>query len=111
MSSALRYQGIKNIEESHHLSCAKQLFNRVWDLMLKENRTEAEVDEMIHAAHASRYHWGVVGTELNAARGDWQLSRAYAVIGNGESALYYAKRCFELCLTYALGAFDTGYAH
>ena len=30
---------------------------------------------MIHAAHASRYHWSQVGTKANLARGEWQVSR------------------------------------
>ena len=48
---------------------------------------------MIHAAHASRYHWGQVGTKANLARGEWQVSRVYTVLGRAEPALYHAHRC------------------
>jgi len=51
---------------------------------------------MIHAAHASRYHWGEVGEQVNLARGEWQVSRVYAVLGRGEPALYHARRCLEI---------------
>src|SRR4051812_28011006 len=33
------------------------LFNHTWTLLEKENRTPDEDDEMVHAAHASAYHW------------------------------------------------------
>ena len=38
---------------------------------------------MIHAAHASRFHWSrAEGAEsVNLARGEWQCSRVYAVAG------------------------------
>ena len=51
---------------------------------------------MIHAAHASRYHWGEVGDDVNLARGEWQCSRVYAVLGRGEPALWHARRCVEI---------------
>lgn len=51
---------------------------------------------MLHAAHASRYHWGEVGEKVNLARGEWQVSRVYAVLGRGEPALYHARRCVEI---------------
>ena len=40
---------------------------------------------MIHAAHASRYHWSQVGTKANLARGEWQVSRVYTVLGRVRS--------------------------
>ena len=51
---------------------------------------------MIHAAHASRYHWGEVGDDGNLARGEWQCSRVYAVLGRAEPALWHARRCVEI---------------
>ena len=48
---------------------------------------------MIHAAHASRYHWSQVGTKANLARGEWQVSRVYTVLERAEPALYHAHRC------------------
>jgi hypothetical protein len=76
---------------------AVDLFNRVWTLLEKPDRTPAEVDELIHAAHASRYHWIAAGTTINACRGEWQCSRVYAVLRRAEPALWHARRALELC--------------
>src|SRR5207247_1686951 len=48
-------------ERQWHRRMAVQLFNSTWDLMAKKRRTKDEDDRMIHMAHASRYHWSVVG--------------------------------------------------
>ena len=66
---------------------AVDLFNHVWTLLEKTDRTPMQDDEMLHAAHASRYHWGEVGEPVNFARGEWQCSRVYAVLGRAEPAL------------------------
>jgi hypothetical protein len=73
------------------------LFNHVWTLMETPERTPAQDDEMIHAAHASRHHWAAVGTDANLARGEWQVSRVYATLGRGEPAIYHAERCLAYC--------------
>src|SRR5215207_7567297 len=60
-------------------------------------RTPEQDDELIHTAHASRHHWALVGTAANLARGEWQLSRVYTVLGRGEPALHHAGRCLAYC--------------
>ena len=72
---------------------AVDLFNFVWTLLEKRERTAEEDDATIHAAHASRHHWAEVGTTVNLARGEWQCSRVYATLGRAEPALYHARRC------------------
>ena len=52
---------------------------------------------MLHLVHASRFHWGVVGTPANQAIGDWQISRAYALVGQPNLALRFAKSSLEIC--------------
>jgi hypothetical protein len=76
---------------------AVDLFNRTWSLMELAERTPEQDDEMIHSAHASRHHWAAVGTGVNLARGEWQISRVYVTLGRGEPALYHAGRCLEYC--------------
>lgn len=71
-------------------------FNRVWELLELPTRTQAEVDEMIHAAHVSCYVWSQVGAPANGARGEWQCARVYATLGRAEPALWHARRCLEL---------------
>jgi DNA-binding transcriptional MerR regulator len=76
---------------------AADCFNKTWTLMEKADRTREDDDEMIHCAHASRYHWGEIGTAANRARGEWQCSRVYTVLGRAEPALHHARRCLEIC--------------
>ena len=90
---------------------AAGLFNRVWELLGKPDRGAGDDDEMVHAAHASRYHWGAAGEPVHWARGEWQCSRVYAVLGRFEPALHHAERCLELAAHYDLGPFDMGAAH
>ena len=72
------------------------LFNYTWTLLENPDRTPEQDDEMLHAAHASRYHWGEVGEPVNLSRGEWQVARVYCVLGRAEPALYHARRCVEL---------------
>ena len=90
---------------------AVQLFNRVWELMEKLDRTRDEDDEMLHAAHASRYHWGIVGQPVNRARGEWQISRVYTVLGRSEPGIAHAKRCLEICEEDGIADWDLAYAY
>ena len=90
---------------------AKDLFNRVWDLLEQEDRTPEDDDTMLQAAYASRFHWGEVGEPVNWARGEWQISRVNSVLGRVDAAYYHARRCLELCQENALSAFDEGYAY
>jgi hypothetical protein len=90
---------------------AAGLFNSTWTLLTKEPRTADEVDSMIHAAHASRHHWAAVGGPEHRARGEWQCSRVYAVLGRGEPALWHARRCLEICEANGIGDWDLAFAH
>ena len=99
------------IDPAAHRQLAVSLFNHVWKLIEKPERTREENDEMIHAAHASRWHWGLVGTPVNFARGEWQISRVYAVLARGEAALVHALRSLELCQAHGIGGFDLAYAY
>jgi hypothetical protein len=89
---------------------AARLFNVVWELMERE-RTAAEDLAMVHAAHASRHHWTAAGGPVNWARGEWQVSRVYSLLGRVEAALWHGRACLALVEEHELGAFDRGYAH
>lgn len=52
---------------------------------------------MLHLAHASRYHWGIIGTPRNQAVGDWQLARVYSAVGDSELSLKFALSCLASC--------------
>jgi hypothetical protein len=99
------------IEADVQRSLAADLFNYCWDLIEKEDRSDRETDLMIDAAHASRFFWEAVGEPVNHARGEWQISRAYAVAGRPEPALHHAKRSREICEANGIGDFDLAYAY
>lgn len=94
-----------------HKKFAVELFNLVWELMEKEERTPEDSDKMLHAAHASRYHWGEIGTPLEFGRGEWQVSRVYSILKRPRSALFHAERCLEICTVNGIGDFDLAFAY
>ena len=98
-------------EIDFHEKMAKSLFNRTWDLMDKKKRIPEEDVEMIHTVHASAYHWSKIGNPLNFQRGEWQISRVYAVLGFPESCLYHAKRCLDLTEKHNIKDFDLSFAY
>ena len=92
---------------------AAQLFNETWRLLELENRSRDDDDRMIHMAHASRYHWGHApgATPANLARGEWQISRVYAVLGRPEPALHHARRVLDICQENGIGDWDLAFAY
>lgn len=92
---------------------AAQLFNETWRLMEQEDRTREDEDRIVHTAHASRYHWEQVPTATPAhlARGEWQISRVYAVLGRAEPALHHAGRVLDLCREHGIGDWDLAFAY
>jgi DNA-binding transcriptional MerR regulator len=94
------------LDSAAHRRLGVELFNFTWTLIEKADRTPAEVDEMIHAAHASRYHWSKAGTNANLGRGEWQVARVYSVLGRAEPATWHATRC----LAYVEAAIAAGEA-
>jgi hypothetical protein len=95
-----------------HKKLGIELFNYTWELLDKPQRTREEADTMIHAAHASRFHWEKGGgTAVNLARGEWQVSRVYAVLERAEAARYHGQRCLELCQENGIADFDLAFAY
>ena len=103
--------GESQFTEGEHRKFAIALFNLTWSLLDKKDRTKQDNDRMLNAAHASRFHWGEIGTPLEFERGDWQISRVYSVLKRGEPAIYHAERCLELCKANNIGDFDLAFAY
>ena len=101
----------KEFTEEEHKKLGIDLFNLTWSLLDKKDRTKEEDDKMVHAAHASRFHWGEIGTPLEFERGEWQISRVYSTLKRSESALYHAKRCLDICKENNIGDFDIAFAY
>jgi DNA-binding transcriptional MerR regulator len=98
-------------ERESHRHWGKTLFNDTWRLMEKEDRTPDEDAQMIHQAHASAYHWLQAGTPAHHARGHWQCSRVYCVLGRGEPALYHARFVLDICQRHGIGDWDLAFAY
>ncbi len=94
------------LDDAAHRQLGVDLFNRTWTLLEEPARTTPQDDEMLHTAHASRYHWGEVGTAAHLARGEWQCARVYSALGRGEPALHHARRCLALCEAEGVGDWD-----
>jgi hypothetical protein len=94
-----------------HRKQAVENFNKTWDLLEQKNRTREDDLEMIHTAHASRFHWEKAGGPLNYARGEWQISRVYSILNMGDSALLHAEHSLYLCIENGFGDFDLAFAY
>ncbi len=94
-----------------HKKLAVDLFNHTWELLDKPDRTPADDDRMVHAAHASRFHWGEVGKPLHFERGEWLVSRVYAVLKRPGPALHHAGRCLDICRENDIAGFDIAFAY
>jgi DNA-binding transcriptional MerR regulator len=97
------------VEERRQL--AKDLFNETWSLLETPDRTPAQELRMLHMAHASRFHWGEVGTAENVCVGEWQVARVYTVLGRVEPALFHAERCMDVCRAERFDDWKLAYAH
>jgi hypothetical protein len=90
---------------------AVDAFNLTRQLLDKPDRSPAETDHMIHAAHASRFHWQSAGDVVNWLRGDWLLAHVYTRLDQPQIALRFARLCLEQCETNHIGDFDLAYAY
>ena len=93
---------MKPAELNFHRKTAIACFNEAWDYLDKKRRSPEDDLKMLQLAHASRYHWGLVGNPSNLATGDWQLSRVYATLNEPALATRYAQSSLELCKKYRL---------
>jgi hypothetical protein len=102
-----------DLARATHRAVGVALYNHVWTLLKESDRSPDEIDEMIHAAHASRYHWSLAEgtTEANLGRGEWLCARVYAVLGRGEPALWHARRCVDHVSTGAGADWDLAAAY
>ncbi len=89
------------------------LFNGTWDLIDKADRTLADDAQMLHSAHASYYLWSQVeGCQpVNLARGEWQVSHVYALLGMGAPALLFAKTSMDTIQQNGIGDFDLAFGY
>lgn len=79
-----------------HRWFAVECNNIAWDLVEQSYRSKADSERMIHAAHASCFHWMHAGSALHQQRAQCLLTTVYVRLGSVEAALRHAKKCLEL---------------
>lgn len=90
---------------------AVDLFQATWALLDRDDRSADDDAAMVNAAHASLHHWSAVGGPEHRARGEWQVSRVYSVLGWAEPAMWHAVRCLAICDEHGLVDWDRAFAH
>lgn len=100
-----------HVSNEMHEASAKLCFNQTWELLEKTDRSADENDLMLHRAHCSMHHWLHIGQPKHYARGNWLLSRVYAVVGQGDLAIHFGRKCATMCDDHDLSPFDRAYAH
>lgn len=68
---------------------AAQANNSAWRLSELKTRTEAQNQEMLHAAHAAMHLWSIVGNDNNRAHAIQLLAQVHALLGNASQAQTY----------------------
>jgi hypothetical protein len=103
---------VAGLDRKEHRRIGAAMFNEVWRLMEAPDRTTEQDDRMVHMAHASRLHWEQAGGgPENLARGEWQVSRVYAVLGRAEPAIHHGRRCLKICQANGIEDFDLAFAY
>jgi hypothetical protein len=74
---------------------ASRLFNRCWELLEQDERSEDDVVELLTSALTSRFHWLNAGGLEQWIIADWMVSRAAGVMGSSDVALRFALRAYE----------------
>lgn len=96
---------------SANIDLAITLFNETRELIDKIDRTDAETITMLHKAHTSCYLWREANKPLNNARGEWQVSRVYSILGEGSLALLHGAQSLAICLEHEIGDFDLAFGY
>ncbi len=92
---------------------AKQTFNEAWKYLDKKKLNKKEKTCLLNLVHTSYYLWQQVPahTSTHTSISLWQISRAYAHIGDGANALLFAEENIQLCKTEKPDGFYTAYAY
>ena len=80
-----------------HRDLAVELYNAAWELLDSPDRTDAEDDEVLTLAFASRHHWGEAddGGDEQLAIGDWFIGHVAAHLGLSALAVRFSGRALD----------------
>jgi hypothetical protein len=99
-----------DVDVEDHRDWGRRAHGRFWELVERDDRSDAEDRELLEATYASAWHWRHAGTAINEQRAEWMLSRAHAVLGNGAAAQRHADRCWAITESERIADFDFAYA-
>jgi hypothetical protein len=97
--------------DEFHKKIAIDTNNGIWPTLDKDRPTKEELEEALHMAHTSLYHWSKIGQPINIARGEYMVSRAYCAFSWAKPALYHAQRCLKITEETGIGDFDLAFAY
>ena len=88
-------------QKMHHYM-GIEMNNETWNLLDKKERSGQDDLRMVMFAKASLYHWkkSPKFQHINEQRGEWMISRVFAVLGKGEKALSHAEKTMVLTKKY-----------
>ena len=75
---------------------AKSIYNGIWGLLDKSNRSVDDDEIMLLSAFASLYHWKQYGSSVHFQRGYWMISRVYQALGEADLAISWAQKCLAI---------------
>ncbi|QDU62334.1 hypothetical protein Pan216_32010 [Planctomycetes bacterium Pan216] len=96
--------------DKYHRTFAATCNNLAWTLSSKK-RTRAEDAEMLNAAHASAYHWHLIGDDINRMRATMLLAEVHAALGMGPTALAYANEMRDYFLGHETPDWELAFTH
>lgn len=97
--------------DEFHKKMAVQTNNAIWPILDKENPSVDELEEALHMAHTSMFHWSKIGKPINKARAEYMISRVCSAMGRGKPALFHAKKCLEITDETGVGDWDLAFAY
>ncbi len=89
---------------------AKILTEKVYDLIEKVSLTRDEEFQLVQLVHTSNFYWSQFGDKKDIARSEWLISRSYAKLEMGESALFHAVRTVEICKMNDIDGYELAFA-
>ena len=90
---------------------ASQANNRAWTLAEALQRTPAEDEEMLQAAHAAMYLWNMAGNDRNRALAALLVAHACALLGMGEPAARFLAKSQSLTMPDGAAPWEVALVH
>jgi hypothetical protein len=101
------------VTPAHHRRLADELVQYVWSLIERPDRGPDDDAEMVHAAHAARWHRARAEgcTPHDLAIAEWLISHVYAIVGRAEPSNHHAQASLDLCRKHRVEGYLLAYAY